>query len=212
MSTITWALVAITAVLAATNWVAVAQKRKPLEYVAKPATMLALIAVAASLNVASAGQQRWFIVALAFGALGDVFLMLPRNLFIAGLAAFLVGHVAYLLGFLAGGVDPIRIAVYAAVIVLPASVLLPGVVQGILLTGRRVLVPPVLVYSLVITLMVAAALGSGRPLAAAGGLLFYSSDTLIGYQRFVMQRAWMPVAIIVTYHVGQALLVLSMAR
>ena len=212
MTAVSWGALGLTGVLAMTDWAAVALQRKRLEYFAKPATMLALIAVAASLGVASPGQQRWFIIALAFGVLGDVFLMLPRNLFLPGLAAFLVGHLAYLAGFLASGLEPIRIVVYTAVVILPAAVLLPGLIQGILLRRQRLLVPPVLVYSLVITTMVGAALGSGRPLAMVGGLLFYASDTLIGYNRFVTQRAWMPLAIIVTYHLGQAGLVLSMAR
>ncbi len=212
MTAAAWLSLALTGALAVTDWAAVALKRKRLEYFAKPATMLALIAVAASIGAASPAQQRWFIVALAFGALGDVFLMLPRNLFLPGLTAFLVGHLAYIAGFLASGIEPIRIAVYTAIVILPASVVLPGVIQGVLLRRQRLLVPPVLVYSLVITTMVGAALGSGRPLAMIGGVLFYASDTLIGYNRFVTQRAWMPFAIIVTYHLGQAGLVLSMAR
>ncbi|MDP9325860.1 MAG: lysoplasmalogenase, partial [Candidatus Dormibacteraeota bacterium] len=203
MTPLAWALLGVTTALALTDWFAVVSGRKRLEYFAKPATMLALAGVAASLNLPSPGQQRWFIVALLFGALGDVFLMLPRNLFLAGLTAFLVGHLAYVAGFIAAGEDPLQILIYAAIIILPASVLLPAVVQGILAKRQRLLVPPVLLYSLVITLMVGAALGSGKPLAAAGGLLFYTSDTLIGYNRFVFQRRWLPLAIIVTYHLGQ---------
>lgn len=212
MTAVSWGALGLTGVLAVTDWAAVALQRKRLEYFAKPATMLALVALAASLEVTSPAQQWWFIIALAFGALGDVFLMLPRTLFLAGLAAFLVGHLAYIGGFLASGLGPGRIAVYTAVVILPASVLLPGLIQGILLRRQRLLVPPVLAYSVVITTMVGAALGSGRPLAMVGGVLFYASDTLIGYNRFVTQRRWMPLAIIVAYHLGQAGLVLSMAR
>ncbi|MGB2938924.1 MAG: lysoplasmalogenase [Candidatus Dormiibacterota bacterium] len=212
MTTLAWVLLGVTGALAVTDWLAVASGRRRLEYIAKPATMLALAAVAAALSVPSPQQQRWFILALLFGALGDVFLMLPRNRFLAGLTAFLVGHLAYVAGFIAGGEDPVRILVYAAVIILPASVLLPAVVQGILAKRQRLLVPPVLLYSLVITAMVGAALGSSKPLAVAGGLLFYASDTMIGYSRFVFQRRWLPLAIIVTYHLGQAGLVLSMAQ
>jgi uncharacterized membrane protein YhhN len=212
MTSPAWALLGVTIALALTDWFAIVTGHKRLEYFAKPATMLALAGVAASLSVPSPDQQRWFIVALLVGALGDVFLMLPRNLFLAGLTAFLVGHLAYLVGFIAAGVDPLRILIYAAIVILPASVLLPAVVQGILAKRQRLLIPPVLLYSLVITAMVGAALGSGKPLAAAGGVLFYASDTLIGYNRFVFQRRWLPLAIIVTYHLGQLGLVLSMAQ
>jgi uncharacterized membrane protein YhhN len=46
---------------------------------------------------------------------------------------------------------------------------------------------------------------------AVGAVLFYASDALIAWNRFVQPRPWMPLAIIVTYHVGQAALVLSLA-
>jgi uncharacterized membrane protein YhhN len=49
-------------------------------------------------------------------------------------------------------------------------------------------------------------------LAVGGAALFFASDTLIAWNRFVRPRPWMPLAIIVTYHVGQAGLVLSLAR
>jgi uncharacterized membrane protein YhhN len=51
---------------------------------------------------------------------------------------------------------------------------------------------------------------SGDALAAVGAILFMTSDGLIGEDRFVTPRAWQPMAIIVTYHVAQALLVVSL--
>jgi uncharacterized membrane protein YhhN len=211
MTPLGWLSLAASACMAVTDWFAVVTSRKQLEYVAKPATMIALIGVALSLVPVSATQQRWFVVALAFGALGDVFLMLPRNLFVAGLAAFLVGHVAYVAGFNAAGVSPTIVALFAVAILLPASMILPGIIQGIRRNKQPALIPAVLVYSLVITAMLASAVATGNALAIVGGVLFYTSDTLIGYNRFVAPRPWMPLAIIVTYHVGQAGLVLSLA-
>ena len=49
-------------------------------------------------------------------------------------------------------------------------------------------------------------------MAALGALLFVTSDGLIGYSRFVRVPSWAPVAIIVTYHLGQAGLVLSLVH
>ena len=40
------------------------------------------------------------MAALACCLVGDVLLMLPRDLFVPGLVAFLVGHVLYIVGFL----------------------------------------------------------------------------------------------------------------
>lgn len=211
MTVAAMALLAVTAVIAVVDWVAVARGIKRLEYVAKPLTMVALMGVALTLAPSSTDAQRWFVLALAFGMLGDIFLMLPRNLFLAGLTAFLVGHVGYIAGFQALGVPWIAVALYAGAALLVGAVLVPSVVQGILAQGQRFLLAPVLAYSLVITVMLGSALASGRPLAAVGGVLFYASDTMIGYNRFVVHRSWLPLAIIVTYHVGQAAIILSLA-
>jgi len=43
----------------------------------------------------------------------------------------------------------------------------------------------------------------------AGALLFLTSDSLIAEQRFVASRSWQPLAIIVTYHLALAGLVLG---
>jgi uncharacterized membrane protein YhhN len=73
------------------------------------------------------------------------------------------------------------------------------------------MVVPVVAYVATILVMVASAVASGNPLAAIGALLFMTSDAFIGEDRFVQHRAWQPLVIIVTYHVAQALLVLSLA-
>jgi uncharacterized membrane protein YhhN len=62
---------------------------------------------------------------------------------------------------------------------------------------------PVVVYMFVILLMVASATASGSALAAAGALLFFSSDTVIAWNRFVRPFAWAQPVIMVTYHLGQ---------
>ena len=41
-------------------------------------------------------------------------------------------------------------------------------------------------------------------------ILFMVSDAFIGESRFVQSRSWQPLTIIVTYHVAQALLVVSL--
>jgi len=69
---------------------------------------------------------------------------------------------------------------------------------------------PVAAYITVISTMVACAIGTGSALAIAGACSFYASDALIGWNRFVKSYAWGPVAIMVTYHLAQAGLVLSL--
>src|SRR5262249_38270351 len=70
----------------------------------------------------------------------------------------------------------------------------------------------VTLYITVISAMLATALASGNVLAAIGAALFVASDSMIAWDRFVHRLAWAPVAIMVTYHLGQAGLVASLLR
>jgi hypothetical protein len=58
--------------------------------------------------------------------------------------------------------------------------------------------------------MVACAVGTTSAWAIAGAGLFYVSDALIGWTKFVKPYAWGSVAIMVTYHLAQTGLVLSL--
>ena len=93
-------LLAVTVGCAVANWIAVASEpeRTALVYVAKPATMVALIGVALALDPFDPAVRAWFVAALVLCLAGDVFLMLPQDLFVAGLASFLLGHLCYVGG------------------------------------------------------------------------------------------------------------------
>ena len=85
---------------------------------AKPAVMLiAIILIARDAHsMSSSGHfYRFLLLALTACLVGDVALMLPGNFFIAGLAAFLVGHVFFLTAFRLGQAwFPSRFALLAA--------------------------------------------------------------------------------------------------
>lgn len=212
MTATSWALLAVAAVSAVTNWWAVGARRKPVEYIAKPATLMALIGVALSLSPADGGVRTWFVIALVFSLAGDVFLMLPRDAFVFGLASFLVGHLAYVGGFIAAGLGPGPLLLGVVVVVAALSRLAPPILRALKAKGHDELRVPVMAYMTVISAMVATAFGAGPAVAVAGALLFYGSDALIAWNRFVHPRPWMPVAIIATYHLGQTALVLSLLR
>jgi uncharacterized membrane protein YhhN len=193
------------------DWVAVAQGNKLVEYVCKLAVMVALVGVAVALHPAHADRRVWFVAALVLSLLGDVFLMLPTDLFVAGLASFLLAHIAYVVGFRIDGASAAAWAV-AAVCVLAVDAVVGRPVLTAVRRRHPDLMVPVVAYMLVISAMVSAAVATAVALAVAGAVLFFVSDTLIAWNRFVGSRAWMPLAIIVTYHVGQTGLVLSLAR
>ena len=68
----------------------------------------------------------------------------------------------------------------------------------------------VIAYMLVIGFMMGSAIASGMTSAVIGALLFMLSDSLIAWNRFVAPFASARLAIIVTYHVGQLLLVYAL--
>lgn len=213
-------LLGVAGVFAVADWIAVARRSTTLEYLAKPATMVALIGVALAVDPADAVRRTWFAAALVFSLAGDVFLLFRDkatatadtdgppargpDLFVLGLVAFLIAHLLYIAGFGVSQAWP------AVLVVLLIAVPVGGVVLRGVRRSEPALTVPVAVYVAVITVMVACAVGSGGWLAPVGASLFFVSDALIALNRFVRPMAWAPVAIIVLYHLGQAGLVLSL--
>ena len=202
-------LFGLAASLAIGDWIAVQRKNKPLEYLCKPATLAALIGAAVAIHPAIDARRTAFVVALAFSLAGDVFLMLPRDAFVPGLASFFVAHVAYIVGFRLG---PSSVPALAAGIA--AVLFFAIVVGGRVLAGVRTKEPklalPVSAYIAIICVMVACAIATRNALAALGAVVFMMSDTLIAWNRFVRTLPWAPVAIMITYHLAQAGLVASL--
>ncbi|MBI5895931.1 MAG: lysoplasmalogenase [Desulfobacterales bacterium] len=136
------------------------------------------------------GLARWVMAGLILSWIGDVFLVFyARPLFMAGLLAFLSGHVCYAIGFLGHGSLPpwalVGVALVAAVSVKIFFWLRPHLGP---MTG------PVIAYITVITAMVTGALALfamphypalARWLVLSGALCFYASDVLVARDRFV---------------------------
>ena len=222
IDTIGLILVGMALAVAAGDWVAVARGEKRREYVLKPLTMVVLIAGAAFLGTDDTALRCGFtLAALALSLAGDVFLMVPKDLFIAGLASFLLAHIAYVAAFNPTA-PPLWLTVGASIGLL--AVIAPiylGMVRGMRRSGQLDMAVPVAVYTLALGAVVVSAIATaGRPhygwgrtaLAIAAAVLFATSDALIGWNRFVKAYPWAPVAIIVTYHLAQAGLVLALLR
>jgi uncharacterized membrane protein YhhN len=211
VSPLAWALLAAGGAAAVGDWLAVARRAKALEYGCKPAAMALLVGVALALDPAVPSRRWWFVAAGVASLAGDVFLMLPADRFVAGLGSFLLAHLAYIVGFRIDGGSTPALAASAGGIALVAAVLARPILGGVRRSQPGLLVP-VALYMTVISAMVAAALATGIALAAAGAALFLASDAMIAWERFVAPRRWHRLAIIVTYHLGQAGLVLSLTR
>lgn len=204
-------LLAITLVVAVADWAAVVAGSKRAEYVFKPLTMVVLIAAALAIEPVDTGTKVAFLAALVFSLAGDVFLVLPRNLFVAGLASFLVGHLFYIVGLQLRGQDGLWFAFGLAVVVVAVVVIGLRILRAVRAGDEPALAAPVAAYIAVISFMVASAFGTRNLFAIGGASLFYASDALIAWNRFVASRPWGRLAIMVTYHLGQVGLVLSLA-
>lgn len=209
MTTAAWALLAVSAVVAVLDWISVGATIRWLEYATKPAFMVGLVAVALAMHPVNPSERNFFLIALTLGLVSDVFLMLPRDLFVAGLAAALVEHLAYMSGFRTRQLHLAGLLVAAAVALVSVALFYPPIDRALRRKNPRLLAP-VIAYVTVFVLMVASAGGSGSLIALAGALLFFYSDAILAWNRFVSPLPFGRVVNIVPYHVGEALLVLSL--
>ena len=211
MTNVAWTFAAIFAVAASANWWSrLGDGRRRVELWSKPLAMVALIAVAVTLDPADQLVRAWFVTALVCSLAGDVFLLDGDRYFVPGLVAFLLAHLAYTFGFVALG-DWSSAGFVAGAVMMAILAIAVGV--RIVVAARREqreLGPPVATYLLVISLMFCAAMAVGSTWAILGAALFVASDSVLGWRQFVTKRSWMPLTIMVTYHLGQAGLVASL--
>jgi uncharacterized membrane protein YhhN len=206
-ASLVWLLPAVCALV---DWYAVWRGDRRTERWAKPATLVALIIAALVLGAAETAAGRWLLVALVFGLAGDVALLEKSDSrFRLGLAAFLVGHVAFVLCFVQVGLDP-QGWNYVSLLVLGGCLLATRqVAASTYLRGGLALAAPVGLYTVVIGAMLIYAFTTGEAVIAVGATVFAVSDTVLARDRFVRPWERAQLVVMVTYHVGQALIVVG---
>ena len=193
------------------DWWAVGIGRRTVELVTKPAVLILLIAAALLLDPESPTQRGWFVAALGLSLAGDIALLgRGTRWFGAGLVAFLLAHLAYVAGLLVepgpGGSGVIGLGLVA---VAGALVGVP-IVTG---AGRRhgtAMAVAVTAYLVAISATVVAADAVGDPVARIGAVALYASDGVLGWNRFVRPIPHGRLLTRIPYHVGQALMVVSL--
>jgi uncharacterized membrane protein YhhN len=203
------------AAVALLDWVAADRRLFRLEYIFKPLTLALLIVAAVVADLGAA--HPWIVAGLAFGLLGDIGLMLSKNgepdpPFLAGLGAFLAGHVCYLVGFTRHGMRALDLLAGLLVVVGVAGLTLPRVLRGAKQAAGREFAVVVAAYAGVLSVMTMFAVGTSAIATAVGGVLFLASDTLIARDRFVRTVWHGPLLIIATYHAAQFLIVLGLVE
>ena len=203
MTATSWALLAVMLAFAVADWWATWVQRPQVRHVTKPATLAALIGVAVTLTPVDPTIRTWMVVGLVLSLAGDVFLMLPERWFVAGLGSFLLGHIAYIVGLQLAprslGWTLLGLALVLAAVATVGRRIVLGVAAG----DHREMVGPVIAYLVVISAMVVSAFGTAGLWAIAGASLFYASDATLAWNRFLEPRRFGPLAVMVTYHLGQ---------
>ncbi len=152
----------------------------------KPVASMGFILAAVTAGATGSAFGVAVLVGLALSWWGDVLLLSrERWPFLAGLGAFLLAHVAYAVAFLIRGVDW-AYAFSALALLAPVAALIGRGLDGSVPAPMRV---PVRVYTAVITVMVALAVGTagerGGWWIVAGAVMFYLSDLSVALDRFV---------------------------
>lgn len=175
-----------------------------LSLIGKPLPIIALLLWLS--QTGSSVYRTWIAAGLLFSLLGDLLLEWPTDLFVFGLGAFLLAHLAYLVAYLS---STRRLAPGALLVAIAAS---GGMFALLASSGLGGLLIPVACYSLAIGCMLWRALARlAEPtlerrsawLAAGGAVLFVVSDSLIGINRFVMPFEGASLAILLSYWLGQ---------
>lgn len=176
----------------------------------KGAASAGFLATAVAAGAAETRYGRWVLVALALSWIGDVVLVsAARSWFLTGLVAFLSAHVGYLVGFGVLGLDRAPTLGAAAVLAVPAAAVARWL-WGRVPSGMRT---PILAYIVVISAMVAGAVGTaaaGAPgLVVPAAALFYVSDLLVARDRFVDPGLVNRMVGLPLYYAAQVLFALS---
>jgi uncharacterized membrane protein YhhN len=188
-----------------------------LEYIAKPAVMIVLFVwlfTSAGLN----GALLWFGVGILLSLVGDVLLMLSLDrFFLFGLIAFLLAHIAYVIGFniplpefSAWGLA------FAVMVSLGGARIIRRVIAALASKGQSSMRMPIIAYSMVISLMLLSAMmklidiswdANAAALVSVGAFLFYISDIILAWNKFVAPIQHGRIYNIAAYHLGQIMLI-----
>jgi len=143
-------------------------------------------------------------VGLAFSTAGDVLLDLDPQLFVFGLAAFLLAHLTYISLFVRNRTQPFRPTaarwIAVAVVIAYAATLSSWIVPSV-----GPLAAPVVFYICAITTMVSTAILANfrQRWVAIGAILFLISDSLLAIHKFKTPVPARDYLVGITYYLGQ---------
>lgn len=207
---------AASGLVAMTNWISLERKLEWWDPVSKPAVILFLI-ISTAIGPVPSPLRAWMVIGLFFSLMGDIFLLGKERFFLAGLISFLLAHAAYIMAF---NPTPPPAAFMTLTLGLGTLTMSAWIFYRLLHAPRaperiyRLI--PLILYTLLITgtwfsgltLLLRPAWGRfSALLLAAGTSLFYGSDALLAWHRFISPLNKRDLKVRIPYHVGQICLV-----
>jgi alkenylglycerophosphocholine/alkenylglycerophosphoethanolamine hydrolase len=194
------------------------RKNQPrLEYVAKPAVMIALFLWLWT-SVGLKGALLWFGLGILFSLAGDILLIFSLDrFFLAGLVTFLFVHVAYVIGFNTP-LPPLSgwSLLLAVIIGINGVRVMRRILASLDAQGQSQLRIPIILYGVVISIMLLSALmkltdlswnAVAALLVGLGAFLFYVSDIILAWMKFIAPVQHGRIYNILSYHLGQIALI-----
>ncbi|MGI9238906.1 MAG: lysoplasmalogenase [Woeseiaceae bacterium] len=180
---------------------------------AKVVASSSFVALAISAGSLRSTYGRIILLGLSFSWLGDALLIgKTQTMFLLGLGAFLLAHIAYIAAFAGRGTN-VKWAGAAALAIVPIAI---GVSLWLTPHVPNELIIPVRTYTVVISLMVLAAFAThGRHasvLIFTGALLFFLSDLSVATLRLVQTDFPNYVWGLPSYYAGQVCLAVSTSQ
>lgn len=180
---------------------------------AKLIASTAFILVALRSGATSSGYGRLILLGLAFSWFGDMFLTSEaQQAFLAGLAAFLLAHIAYASAFIRHGYR----RSWTVIAAIPLTAVAIAVWVWLEPHTPAELSIPVRAYIAAISVMVIFAVGTrgrgGSTLIVAGALLFFLSDLSVAALRLVQTDYQTYVIGLPFYYTAQVCLAVSVSQ
>jgi uncharacterized membrane protein YhhN len=204
-------------VFAALESLALWKKWIRLEYLAKPGVMIILFLWLWT-STGLSGAALWFGLGILLSLTGDVLLMISLDrLFMAGLVAFLLAHLAYLIGFNIPIPEISAWGFFLAIMVgLGGMRAIRRILAALEFSGQVRIRIPIIIYGTVISLMLLSAMmklndftwnANAGVLVSVGAFMFYISDIILAWHKLVAPIHNGRIYNIGAYHLGQITLI-----
>jgi uncharacterized membrane protein YhhN len=202
------------------HWISIYKSIRVAQIITKPAVMIFLFAwlyFFAGLQ----GALFFFGLGILFSLVGDISLMWveSRKMFMVGLVSFLLAHIFYVIGF-NRPLQPVNaFSLFLAVMIaLLAAQIYKRVTVNLAARGLIRMKIPIVLYCIAISIMLLSAMqtifnenwkSTSALLVSLGASLFFISDTILAYNKFLKPIKNGRLLNLIAYHTGQILLIVG---